>query len=292
MHGYLFGILSAIFWALSGLLYNELPLSGFSALGKVISLLFLIDFFSLLAIGITLWRRGAVNFQKIFWSPVLSGVFGGPLGMSAYLLSIHYLTIYYAAPLSSLFPVLAALMSYWILKEKITKTAQFGFALAIISSSLLAIEVGQEITFNTIGFIFLIICILGWSSEIVISSYTMRSLSGLQVYFLRLCGSTIGYLLILFILSLKDFSLDILSFNYVQIAGVIIFGALSYYCYYQAIYMLKPIKAMALNITYSVWAIGLGYLLYKQPIKPITLLLTLLLSAGVIVTLYYKGEQK
>ena len=292
MHGYLFGILSAIFWALSGLLYNELPLSGFSALGKVISLLFLIDFFSLLAIGITLWRRGAVNFQKIFWSPVLSGVFGGPLGMSAYLLSIHYLTIYYAAPLSSLFPVLAALMSYWILKEKITKTAQFGFALAIISSSLLAIEVGQEITFNTIGFTFLIICILGWSSEIVISSYTMRSLSGLQVYFLRLCGSTIGYLLILFILSLKNFSLDILSFNYVQIAGVIIFGALSYYCYYQAIYMLKPIKAMALNITYSVWAIGLGYLLYKQPIKPITLLLTLLLSAGVIVTLYYKGEQK
>ena len=292
MHGYLFGILSAIFWALSGLLYNELPLSGFSALGKVISLLFLIDFFSLLAIGITLWRRGAVNFQKIFWSPVLSGVFGGPLGMSAYLLSIHYLTIYYAAPLSSLFPVLAALMSYWILKEKITKTALFGFALAIISSSLLAIEVGQEITFNTIGFTFLIICILGWSSEIVISSYTMRSLSGLQVYFLRLCGSTIGYLLILFILSLKDFSLDILSFNYVQIAGVIIFGALSYCCYYQAIYLLKPIKAMALNITYSVWAIGLGYLLYKQPIKPITLLLTLLLSAGVIVTLYYKGEQK
>ena len=292
MHGYLFGILSAIFWALSGLLYNELPLSGFTTLGKVISLLFLIDFFSLFAIGITLWRKRAVNFQKIFWSPVLSGVLGGPLGMSAYLLSIHYLTIYYAAPLSSLFPVFAALMSYWILKEKISKIAQFGFALAIISSSLLAIEVGQEITFNTIGFIFLIICILGWSSEIVISSYTMRSLSGLQVYFLRLCGSTIGYLLILFILSLKDFSLDILSFNYVQIAGVIIFGALSYCCYYQAIYLLKPIKAMALNITYSVWAIGLGYLLYKQPIKPITLLLTLLLSAGVIVTLYYKGEQK
>ena len=292
MRGYLFGILSAIFWALSGLLYNELPLSGFTALGKVISLLFLIDFFSLFAIGITLWRIRAVNFQKIFWFPVLSGVLGGPLGMSAYLLSIHYLTIYYAAPLSSLFPVLAALMSYWILKEKISKTAQFGFALAIISSSLLAIEVGQEITFNTIGFIFLVICILGWSSEIVISSYTMRSLSGLQVYFLRLCGSTIGYLLILFILSLKDFSLDILSFNYVQIAGVIIFGALSYCCYYQAIYLLKAIKAMALNITYSVWAIGLGYLLYKQPIKPITLLLTLLLSAGVIVTLYYKGEQK
>lgn len=288
MRGYLFGILSAVFWALSGLLYNELPLSEYTALGKVISLLFLIDFCSLLVIGITLWRKSAVDFQGVFWQPALSGILGGPIGMSAYLLSIHYLTIYYAAPLSSLFPVFAALMSYWILN----KTAQFGFALAIISSSLLAIEVGQEITFNTIGFIFLIICILGWSSEIVISSYTMRSLSGLQVYFLRLCGSTIGYLLILFILSLKNFSLDILSFNYVQIAGVIIFGALSYCCYYQAIYLLKPIKAMALNITYSVWAIGLGYLLYKQPIKPITLLLTLLLSAGVIVTLYYKGEQK
>lgn len=274
------------------MLYNELPLSEYTALGKVISLLFLIDFCSLFVIGIILWRKNAVDFQGVFWKPALSGILGGPIGMSGYLLSIHYLTIYYAAPLSSLFPVIAALMSYWILKEKISKIAQFGFALAIISSSLLAIEVGQEITFNTIGFIFLIICTLGWSSEIVISSYTMRSLSGLQVYFLRLCGSTIGYLLILFILSLKDFSLDILSFNYVQIAGVIIFGALSYCCYYQAIYLLKPIKAMALNITYSIWAIGLGYLIYQQPIQPTSLILALLLSAGVIMTLYYKGEQK
>ncbi|WP_110414780.1 DMT family transporter, partial [Haemophilus influenzae] len=248
MRGYLFGILSAVFWALSGLLYNELPLSEYTALGKVISLLFLIDFCSLFVIGIILWRKSAVDFQGVFWKPALSGVLGGPIGMSAYLLSIHYLTIYYAAPLSSLFPVIAALMSYWILKEKISRTAQFGFGLAVIASALLAIEVGQKANFNTSGLFFLAICILGWSSEIVISSHTMRSLSGLQVYFLRLCGSTIGYLLILFILSLKDFSLDILSFNYVQIAGVIIFGALSYCCYYQAIYLLKPIKAMALNI--------------------------------------------
>lgn len=292
MRGYLFGILSAVFWALSGLLYNELPLSEYTALGKVISLLFLIDFCSLLVIGITLWRKSAVDFQGVFWQPALSGVLGGPIGMSAYLLSIHYLTIYYAAPLSSLFPVIAALMSYWILKEKISKTAQFGFGLAVIASALLAIEVGQKANFNTSGLIFLAICILGWSSEIVISSHTMRSLSGLQVYFLRLCGSTLGYLLILLVLFLQGFPVDLFDFSYAQISGVITFGALSYCFYYQAIYLLKPIKAMALNITYSVWAIGLGYLLYKQPIKPITLLLTLLLSAGVIVTLYYKGEQK
>ncbi|MEX4028990.1 DMT family transporter [Haemophilus influenzae] len=292
MRGYLFGILSAVFWALSGLLYNELPLSEYTALGKVISLLFLIDFCSLFLIGITLWQKSAVDFQGVFWRPTLSGVLGGPIGMSAYLLSIHYLTIYYAAPLSSLFPVIAALMSYWILKEKISRTAQFGFGLAVIASALLAIEVGQKANFNTSGLIFLAICILGWSSEIVISSHTMRSLSGLQVYFLRLCGSTLGYLLILLVLFLQSFPVDLFDFSYAQISGVITFGTLSYVCYYQAIYLLKPIKAMALNITYSVWAIGLGYLLYKQPIKSITLLLTLLLSAGVIVTLYYKGEQK
>ena len=61
------------------------------------------------------------RFSRRFWQPALSGVLGGPIGMSAYLLSIHYLTIYYAAPLSSLFPVFAALMSYWILKEKLPK---------------------------------------------------------------------------------------------------------------------------------------------------------------------------
>ena len=231
------------------------------------------------------------RFSRRFWQPALSGVLGGPIGMSAYLLSIHYLTIYYAAPLSSLFPVFAALMSYWILKEKSLEQRSLDLDWRLLLLHCWLLKSGKsKLQYKRSHF--LAICILGWSSEIVISSYTMRSLSGLQVYFLRLCGSTIGYLLILFILSLKNFSLDILSFNYVQIAGVIIFGALSYCCYYQAIYLLKPIKAMALNITYSVWAIGLGYLLYKQPIKPITLLLTLLLSAGVIVTLYYKGEQK
>ena len=46
--------------------------------------------------------KSAVDFQGVFWRPALSGVLGGPIGMSAYLLSIHYLTIYYAAPLSSL----------------------------------------------------------------------------------------------------------------------------------------------------------------------------------------------
>ncbi|HHF0473523.1 TPA: DMT family transporter [Haemophilus influenzae] len=292
MRGYLFGVLSAVFWALSGLLYNELPLSEYTALGKVISLLFLIDFCSLFVIGIILWRKSAVDFQGVFWKPALSGILGGPIGMSAYLLSIHYLTIYYAAPLSSLFPVIAALMSYWILKEKISRTAQFGFGLAVIASALLAIEVGQKANFNTSGLIFLAICILGWSSEIVISSHTMRSLSGLQVYFLRLCGSTLGYLLILLVLFLQDFPVDLFDFSYAQISGVITFGALSYVCYYQAIYLLKPIKAMALNITYSIWAIGLGYLIYQQPIQPTSLILALLLSAGVIMTLYYKGEQK
>ncbi|HHF6601846.1 TPA: DMT family transporter [Haemophilus influenzae] len=292
MRGYLFGVLSAVFWALSGLLYNELPLSEYTALGKVISLLFLIDFCSLFVIGIILWRKSAVDFQGVFWKPALSGILGGPIGMSAYLLSIHYLTIYYAAPLSSLFPVIAALMSYWILKEKISRTAQFGFGLAVIASALLAIEVGQKANFNTSGLIFLAICILGWSSEIVISSHTMRSLSGLQVYFLRLCGSTLGYLLILLVLFLQDFPVDLFDFSYAQISGVITFGALSYVCYYQAIYLLKPIKAMALNITYSIWAIGLGYLIYQQPIQPTSLILALLLSAGVIMTLYYKGKQK
>ncbi|EFA28436.1 lic-1 protein B, partial [Haemophilus influenzae HK1212] len=158
------------------------------------------------------------RFSRRFWKPALSGILGGPIGMSGYLLSIHYLTIYYAAPLSSLFPVFAALMSYWILKEKISKTAQFGFGLAVIASALLAIEVGQKANFNTSGLIFLAICILGWSSEIVISSHTMRSLSGLQVYFLRLCGSTLGYLLILLVLFLQDFPVDLFDFSYPQIS--------------------------------------------------------------------------
>ena len=67
MRGYLFGILSAVFWALSGLLYNELPLSEYTALGKVISLLFLIDFLLVISYRHHIMEKKCGRFSRRFF---------------------------------------------------------------------------------------------------------------------------------------------------------------------------------------------------------------------------------
>lgn len=286
MRGYLFGAASAVFWAASGLLFDRLPFARGAAFGQMVFLLFLIDLCSLSAVWAWLGRSRRPGFRGGFWRPVLSGLLGGPVGMSAYLLGIHYLTVYYAAPLSSLFPVLAAALSAWFLKERTGAAARAGFALAVLASAGLAADAGGRGGLNALGLVCIAVCVSGWSLEVVLSARTMRTLSGLQVYCLRLCGSVCGYLLILVFLSARGFSLNPSDFYNARIIGIIVFGALSYACYYQAIYLLKPLKAMALNITYPIWAMVLGFFVYRHPVSPSAIIWAVLLGTGAALSLY------
>ena len=61
------------------------------------------------------------------------------------------------------------------------------------------------------------------------------------------------------------------------------FGTASYLCYYKAIRDLGPSKGMALDITYSVWAIPVSFLLTGAVSDVRSIILGLVILAGSLV---------
>ena len=61
---------------------------------------------------------------------LLAALFGGPIGMTCYLLGINYIGATFTASISSLFPGIGALLAFIFLKERIGRRAWLGRALA------------------------------------------------------------------------------------------------------------------------------------------------------------------
>src|SRR5699024_2318694 len=69
--------------------------------------------------------------------------------------------------------------------------------------------------------------------------------------------------------------------------GIILFAALfgttSYLFYYKAINTIGPSKAMALNITYSAWAIAFGYLLLRETLELKDIIAAVVIVIGSVI---------
>ncbi|WP_232370076.1 DMT family transporter [Xenorhabdus lircayensis] len=197
--------------------------------------------------------------------------------MSFYILAIKYIGIGYAATISALYPAIGALISFFLLKDRIHRIGLLGLLLAIVCTMILGFSASTQIVSGWIGFLFAFLCALGWGSEVVISSYGMnKDIPSDIAYFIRQLSSSLGYLIliIVFIHSFpglthifSDVKLSVLLFT-TSLAATI-----SYLFYYRAIEKLLPIRAIALNITYSVWAVLFAYIIVGEPIS-ISLLLT------------------
>ena len=189
---------------------------------------------------------------------VIAALMGGPIGMTGYLLSINLIGPSYTAIISSLYPAVGAILSYFLLKERINKKAWIGLVCAVIGVILLGYEPGGS-SINIFGFICAFICVLGWGSECVICSYGMKeeivtSEFALQI---RQLTSAIVYGLILVpIVGGIGLSFEVLHNKaFLVIAATACAGTVSYLCYYNAIYKIGPTRAMGINITYVVWSI-------------------------------------
>ncbi|WP_288677477.1 DMT family transporter [uncultured Aggregatibacter sp.] len=289
-HGYYIGILSGLLWAISGvsynLLYNKFP--SLDSLFFSILALFLIEFFSLISISYFHLRRKCIppinkgNFIIIF-----SGLLGGPIAMLCYLNAIQLIGASHAAAITSTYPILAAFLSIKFLKEKKEHLSIFIF----IISSTIFLNIEKENTFNILGLILSVIASFSWASEIFLSSYTIHKnkKKSEDVYFIRQLSSTIGYIIIIFyiifLLKNKSYIPPKEEFNLllpILVIVLIISSGLSYFLYYKAIETLKPIKAMALNITYGAWSIILSTLLALEKLN-----IKSILTCLIIFTLTY-----
>jgi protein licB len=290
--GYFFGGISGFFWALSGVLYSYLYINypNFNAIGVVLYILLLSEVFSFLNLSVIFFFKSRkLPKLKIKYTifPFVSGVLGGALGMYTYLMSIQYIGIEYTALLSSSYPAIASVLACIFLKDKLNSFGVIGFFILIISSAMLILPSYQHKDLDYFYFIFVCICSIGWSLEVVLSSYAMKFIPSEFVYAIRVLGAISGYFVIILFNKVEIYSL--LHLLTARNSSIILFilasGFLSYFYYYKSIGLIGPIRAITMNITYTIWTVIMSCLFLDININLITALCCLGIFVGTYITL-------
>lgn len=292
-----YGLLAGFFWGLDTVILGiALVMSPFLSTEQAILLApfistFIHDFCS------SLWMLGYMGIKKESKKIlaalktrsgkviVLAALMGGPIGMTGYVLSISYIGAAYTAIISALFPGVGALLSYIFLKEKMK-----GYQLAGLTVSILGVIAlgyspgGNESTNILLGFLFALMCVIGWASEAVIIAYGLKTqeISDRLALQIRQLTSAIFYgAIIIPVVGGWSFTVSILP---TKTAAIILlaalFGTASYLFYYKAINKIGASKAMALNITYSAWSIVFGAVILNEEVSLRSVIYALIIVGG------------
>lgn len=304
-----YGIATGIVWALETVLFalilskSTFTESTFRIFLAPFVAAFINDFFSnlwLLLFRKTQRRYKRASVVKVLKSRkgrllILSGLFGGPLGMSAYLLSIKYVGASYAAAFSALFPVIGSVIGWVFFREKLSKLQ--GIGVLICTIGVLGMSgVTQGSPSNPIYLLFALSCALFWGLEGVIASYAMREgdISYEIALQIRHITSIISYG-VLFLPLLRAWDFTIIVFTDLRILPLLLFTALletaSYLLYYKAFSVIGAPKAMSLNVTYIMWSIVFGAVIFQVYPKIHEIISALVLMIGVILVALFEGKR-
>jgi drug/metabolite transporter (DMT)-like permease len=218
---------------------------------------------------------------------ILSGLFGGPLGMSSYLLSIKYIGASYTAVISALYPAFGSILAWLFLKDKLTRGQLAGIGLCAFGViGMTGTPQGSVRSFGYFAFAFA--CAVFWGLEAVISSRAMRNAdvpyeAALQI---RHTTSTLCYAFIFLpLLKAWSFTLEVLTVR--TIVLLLLLTALletgSYLMYYKAIHITGAARAMSLNITYMIWSVLFSIIIFKELPGKYELISIAILLAGVLL---------
>lgn len=295
-----YGLLAGFFWGLDTVILGiALVMSPFLSTEQAILLApfistFIHDFCS------SLWMLGYMGIKKESKKIVaalktrsgkvivLAALMGGPIGMTGYVLSISYIGAAYTAIISALFPGVGALLSYIFLKEKMKGYQLVGLAVSILGVIALGYSPGgNESTNMLLGFLFALMCVIGWASEAVIIAYGLRTqeISDRLALQIRQLTSTIFYgAIIIPFVGGWSFTVAMLP---TKTAAIILlaalFGTASYLFYYKAINKIGASKAMALNITYSAWSIVFGAIILNEEVSLRSIIYALIIVGGSVI---------
>ena len=195
-------------------------------------------------------------------SVIVAALLGGPIGMSGYLIAIDNIGPGLTAIISTFYPALGTLLAFILLKERMAPRQIVALLVALgaivatgWSATSEPIEGGNAI----LGVAGALACVIGWGSEAVILTWGMRDEAvdnevALQI---RETTSALVYLFVVApIAGVFGFTLQSLahlSAGVVALAGLA--GTASYLFYYKALSAIGASRGMALNISYSAWAI-------------------------------------
>lgn len=292
-----YGVLSGMFWGLDTVLTGFiLSTTPFISTEKAILIApiisaFLHDilssFWMMLFLGVKKELTKTIKLLKTKSARyvAIAALFGGPIGMGAYLLAISYLGAGYTASISAVYPAVGTFFSYIFLKEKLSIKGWIGLSISILAIIILGYTPGEGVDSKFfVGFVFALVCVLGWSLESVICAYGMKDdeINPEQALQIRqlVSSMTYGIIIIPIISGIELTKIAIQSNILPFIIITALIGTLSYIFYYRAIDSIGPVKATGLNVTYSIWAIIFEILFVGNEITLKLLICAILIIIG------------
>ncbi|RKI96729.1 DMT family transporter [bacterium D16-34] len=194
---------------------------------------------------------------------ILGALLGGPIGMTGYVVAIDNIGAGYTAIISSIYPAVGTLLAAIILKEKMAPKQLIALFVAIggiIAMGYISSGGGEMGANPTLGFVAALAAVIGWGSEAVICGWGMKDDAVDNETALQIRETTSGLVYAIVVLPLfgawvfTAHAIPTFATGVVALAALA--GVTSYLFYYKSIS--SPIgaaKSMALNISYSAWAV-------------------------------------
>lgn len=220
---------------------------------------------------------------------MIGALLGGPIGMTGYVIAINNIGAAYTAIISAFYPALGAFLSFVLLKEKMDGKQIASLVAALVGVMAMGyISAGDSEMGNaTLGLVGAILAVIGWGSEAVLCAWGMRddavdNETALQI---RETTSALVYgIVVLPLFGAWDFTASAApSLATGVIALSALAGTASYLFYYKGISVIGAAKAMALNISYSAWAVVFGFVLQGTVPTPATVFFCVLILAGTVL---------
>lgn len=220
---------------------------------------------------------------------IAGALLGGPIGMTGYVIAINNIGAAYTAIISAFYPALGALLSYVLLKEKMSAKQIASLIVALFGVMAMGyISAGDsEMGNTTIGLVGAILAVIGWGSEAVLCAWGMKddavdNETALQI---RETASALVYgIAVLPFFGAWGFTAHAIpNFATGIVALSALAGTASYLFYYKGISVIGAAKAMALNISYSAWAVAFGFILQGTVPTPATVFFCILILVGTIL---------
>ena len=197
---------------------------------------------------------------------VIAALIGAPFGMSGYVMAINNIGPAYTAAISAFFPAYGTLLSTFFLKHKMKWYQWIGLLACLAGVAVLGWTPDSSVPGDWgLGIIGALITVVGWGTEAVIIEWALRDSEAddeccLQI---RQTTSAIVYaLIILPVLGGWGVTLHAAASSAMPIIAIAsLIGTISYLFYYKAIDRIGAAKSMALNITYSAWAIPIAFVM-------------------------------
>lgn len=231
----------------------------------------------------------------------LAAVIGGPVGMTGYVLSVANMGASIGAVASAIFPAIGAVLAYFFLKEKMQWYRWVFLILTLLGVYGLSYSPEINITNFWLGFVGTLMCAFGWGIEAVIVAKSVQDplVTDEIALQIRQTTSALTYGIILLpVLKGWGFTVSLFSgtgWLLPTIALAALFATVSYLFYYRAITQIGASKSMALNVTYSAWAILFTVIIFRDTsvLNPVTIICAVVvLVCGILAAADYKDLLK